>query len=156
MVRNWIHRFYERPEFSRLPPAVGTGHVIRWWEERRPFYNVVVGCTGVTTCFLLVLCAVISDSMVGELIGMPDGPLLGVFAIAFYAILANICYTGGWVTELLVRALGRADDAAKASVKTFRFGVTFSILLTLSPAVLCWFAFAAALIKGQKHGPLGE
>ena len=105
---------------------------------------------------MLVFCAVISDSMVGEPIGMPDGPLLGVVAIVFYAILANICYTGGWVTELLVRATGRADDAAKVSVKTFRFGVAFSILLTLSPAVLCWFAFAVALFKGQKHGPLGE
>lgn len=76
-----------------------------------------------TTCLLLVFCAVISGSMVGEPIGMPDGPLLGVFAIVFYAILANICYTGGWVTELLVRATGRADDAGKVSIKTFRFGV---------------------------------
>jgi hypothetical protein len=156
MVRSWIHRFYERPEFSRLQPAVDAGHVIRWWEERRLFYNVAVGCTGLTTCFLLVICAMISDSMVGEPIGMPDGPLLGVFAIIFYAILANICYTGGWVTELLVRVTGRADDAAKVSIKAFHLGVTFSILLTLSPAVLCWFAFAVALFKGQKLGPLGE
>lgn len=156
MVWSWIHRFYERPEFSRLQPAVGAGHVIRWWEKRRPFYNVAVGCTGLMTCFLLIICAVISDSVVGEAIGMPDGPLLGVFAIVFYAILANICYTGGWVTELLVRATGRADDAAKVGMTAFRLGVTLSIVLTLSPAVLCWFAFAVALFKGQKHGPLGE
>jgi hypothetical protein len=34
--------------------------------------------------------------------------------------------------------------------------VYFSILLTLCPAVICWIAFAVALLKGQKHGPPGE
>ncbi len=86
---------------------------------------------------------------------MSDGPLLGLFLIVPYAVLANVCYTGGWVAELLVRAAGKADNATAFGLKAFRVGVTFSILITLSPAVICWLSFAVALFKGQKHGPLG-
>lgn len=108
------------------------------------------------TCFLLIICAFTADSFVGEPIGMPDGPLLGVFLIVPYALPANLFYTGGWVTELLILAGGKAQSAAAFGVKAFRIGVTFSVLVTLCPAVLCWLAFAVALIKGQKHGSPGE
>ncbi len=156
MTRKWIVNFYKRPEFSRDLPALVARDVIRWWEGRRLFYNLAVGSTGLITCLLLVICAAISESMVGEPIGMPDGPLLGVFAIFFYATVANMCYTAGWITELLVRAAGKADAAEKVALKAFRLGVTFSVLLTLGPAVFCWAAFAVALLTGQKHGPLVE
>jgi hypothetical protein len=48
--------------------------VIRWWEGRRLYFNSVVGFTGVITCVLLIICAFTADSIVGEPIGMPDGP----------------------------------------------------------------------------------
>jgi hypothetical protein len=129
------------------------GEVIRWWEGRRLFFNSVVGCTGVITCVLLIVCALTADSTVGEPIGMPDGPLLGVFGIVFYGILANVFYTGGWISELLLRAVTTTEKASALGLTAFRAGVYFSILLTLCPAVVCWIAFAVALLKGQKHGP---
>jgi hypothetical protein len=156
MAGRWLKRFYKRADFTRTQPTNGAREVIRWWESRRLFFNAVVGCTGLVTCFLLIVCAFTADSFVGEPIGMPDGPLLGVFLIVPYALLANLFYTGGWVAELLILAGGKAQGAAAFGVKAFRIGVTFSILVTLCPAVICWIAFAVALFKGQKHGPPGE
>jgi len=87
---------------------------------------------------------------------MPDGPLIGVFGIVFYGVLANVLYTGGWISELLMRAVTTTEKASAFGLRAFRTGVYFSIFLTLCPAVVCWIAFAVALLKGQKHGPPGE
>jgi hypothetical protein len=156
MVGSWLKRFYERSDFTRREPATSARESIRWWESRRFFFNLVVGCTGLLTCFLLLVCAFTADSFVGEPIGMTDGPLLGIFLIILYALLANVCYTGGWISELLVGASGKAQSATAFGLKAFRVGVTFSIFVTLCPAFFCWLAFAIALLKGQKHGPIGE
>ena len=83
---------------------------------------------------------------------MPDGPLLGVFGIVFYGVLANIFFAGGWISELLMRAVTTTEKASAFGLRAFRTGVYFSILLTLCPAVVCWLAFAVALLKEQKHG----
>jgi len=156
MVGGWLKTFYERPEFSRADPAFGAGNVIRWWESRRMFFNLTVGITGLVTCLLLAVCAFTADSLVGEPIGMTDGPLLGIFMIVPYALLANICYTAGRISELSIKTTRTADNAAAFAVRAFRVGITFSIFVTLSPAAICWLAFAVALIKGQKHGPPSE
>jgi hypothetical protein len=152
----WITAFYNRPAFQRKPPAVGANAVIRWWESRRIFFNIVIGCAGLITCILLIVCAVVSEPIVGEAIGLPDGPLLGVFGIFFYALLANLFYTSGSICELLARKITTIEKSASFGLKLFRAGVTFSILLTLSPAVLCWISFAVAVLHGQKHGPPPE
>ena len=156
MIGSWLKKFYERPDFIRMDTAIGAGDVIRWWESRRLFFNLIVGITGLVTCVLLVVCAFTADSLVGEPIGMSDGPLLGIFMIVPYALLANVCYTAGWISELIVKTTRTADNAAAFAVKAFRAGITFSIFVTLSPAAICWLVFAVALMKGQKHGPIGE
>lgn len=156
MVGGWLKTFYERPEFIRADTAVSPGEVIRWWESRRMFFNLAIGITGLVTCGLLVVCAFTADALVGEPIGMSDGPLLGIFMIVPYALLANACYTAGWITELIVKTTRTANDTAAFAVRAFRAGITFSIFVTLSPAAICWLAFAVALIKGQKYGIPGE
>jgi hypothetical protein len=156
MVSRSIKAFFNRPEFKREFPLTGPWEVIRWWESRRLFFNFVVGCTGILTCILCIACAVLAESFVGEAIGMTDGPLLGVFFILFYGILANVFYTGGWVAELTYRTSTIAERSGELALKAFRIGMGFSILLTLCPAVLSWLGFAIALMHGQKHGPPGE
>jgi hypothetical protein len=156
MVSRSIKAFFSRPEFKRELPLTRPLEVIRWWESRRVFFNVVVGCTGMLTCVLCIACAVIAESFVGEAIGMTDGPLLGIFFILFYGILANVFYTAGWITELTYRTATTAERSGEFALKTFRIGITFSIFLTLCPALLSWLAFAIALFHGQKHGPPGE
>lgn len=156
MRRNYLRIWLDNAQFQRELTPVGQMDVIRWWEGRRFFYNSVVGVTGLITCALLIVCAFMADSMVGEPIGLPDGPLLGVFGILFYGLLANIFYTGGWIGELLLRGVMTAEKASAFGRMAFSIGVNFSILLTLCPAAFCWFAFAVALANGQKRGPPGE
>jgi hypothetical protein len=151
-----LSALYNRPIFKRETPVGDDRDVIRWWESRRLFFNFVVGCAGILTCILVIVCAFVSEPIVGEAIGLPDGPLLGVFGIFFYAILANVFYTFGWICELLARTMTATENSAVLGVRSFRAGVTFSILLTLSPIVVCWLAFALAVLHGQTHGPAPE
>jgi hypothetical protein len=151
-----LHGFYDRPIFKRETPIDESRDVIRWWESRRLFFNFAVGCAGILTCILLIVCAFVSEPIVGEAIGLPDGPLLGIFGIFFYAIFANLFYTFGWICELLVRTMTTAEKSAVLGLKSFRAGVTCSILLTLSPIIVCWLAFALAVLHGQTHGSAPE
>ena len=64
-------------------------------ESRRFFLNFVVGCTGIVTCVMMIFCAIWAESAVDEAIGLPDGPLLGMFGIFLYRLLANVFFTGG-------------------------------------------------------------
>src|SRR5579875_1137121 len=109
MVGRWRKDFYRRQEFIRADRAVGAGDVIRCRESRRLFFNLTVGISGLVTCVMLVTCALTADSLVGEPIGMSDGPLLGLFMIVPYALLANACYTAGWISELVLRTTRTAD-----------------------------------------------
>ncbi len=156
MLLRMMKSFFGRPEFKRDVSAAGAGEIIRWWESRRVFFSVVIGCTGMLTCVLCIACALLAESLVGEAIGMPDGPLFGVFFILFYGILANVFYTAGWITELAYRTSTTAERSGEFALKAFRVGMGFSIFLTLCPAILSWLAFAIALLHGQKHGPPGE
>jgi len=151
-----LHALYDRPIFERETPVDDPRDVIRWWESRRLFFNLVVGCAGILTCILLIVCAFVSEPIVGEAIGLPDGPLLGIFGIFFYGIFANLFYTFGWICELQMRRMTTTEKSAVFGIKSFRAGVTFSILLTLSPIVVCWLAFALAVMHGQTHGPVPE
>jgi hypothetical protein len=145
-----LKTFYDRSVFKRESPTVTVHEVIRWWKTRRPFFNEVVGCAGIVTCVLLIVFAAISEPIVDEAIGLPDGAVLGIGGILLYGILANVFYTSGWICELLVRAVTTTKKSALIGVKAFRAGITFSILLTLAPAVICWIAFAVAVMHGQE------
>jgi hypothetical protein len=111
---------YDRPVFRRELPVADKRDVIHWWESRRIFFNVVVGCVGIITCILMIVCAFVSEPIVGEAIGLPDGPLLGVAGIIAYAFFANICYSFGSASELLLRTRMTADRAATFSIHAFR------------------------------------
>ena len=147
---------YNKPIFQRETLAPSTRDVVGWWESRRIFFNLVVGLTGVAACFLMIVCAFASEPMVGEAIGLPDGPLLGLFGIFFYGILSNVFYTSGWICELLMRTVSTAEKSSAAALQAFRAGVTFSVILTFSPAILSWVAFCITLAHGQIHGPPPE
>ena len=94
----------------------------------------------------MISCGVISEPIFGEPIGIPNPPILVPLGIIVYGALANICYTAGWILEV---QLGRLHPDARTNrfgVSAFRFGVKFSIALTILPAVLCWGGFLFRLI----------
>jgi hypothetical protein len=108
--------------------------VLRWWESRRPLYNVAVGAAGVVTLGTITALALLPPNP-GRIAW--DGVLVGV---AVYGVLANISYSLGAPTDLLLRRLV-GDRAAAAGPVLFRYGFVFSLGLTLLPiplAVLSW------------------
>ena len=99
-----------------------------WWEIRRILFNLLVLAVGFVR-FLIVAFA--GSRLVG-----PDAdfgnPFLGV---VLYAIVANLCYTLGWITELLW-AWGNTAQTEAIRPKVFRAGLIFSAAVTFLPAIV--------------------
>ena len=115
------------PDYRRTPWSL-----LAWWESRRPTFNLFVGGTG-----LLTLAAVTLFSALP-----PRGPALGAvwLGVGVYGVLANVCYSLGWLAELGMRALW-GDEAPYAGPALWRQGLSFSLGLTLLPipvAMLSW------------------
>jgi len=72
--------------------------------------------------------------------------MFGLIAIFIYGIMANICYTGGWVAELVGRKFW-PREADKVATLSFTIGLAFSVLLTLTPGILIGGAAIFGLLK---------
>lgn len=122
---------FPEPTLRRSP-----GAVIGWWERRRPLFNAVVGATGLVTLSVLGLAA-------GPILFTQPGLWLGVTA---YGVAANVCYSLGAPLELfLERWLGRETYGLGPAL--FRYGLVYSVGLTLFPLALGAFAVAAKLLS---------
>jgi hypothetical protein len=108
---------------------------IGWWESRRVAFNLIVGSAGVLSSLIVGIVGLGSHYLFDSDFGVPGSPLLTVFAVVIYAIMANVCYTGGWVAELSIRKAW-PEEADRFATLTFALGIVFAVLLTLSPAVL--------------------
>ena len=116
-------------------PITTSKEVIGWWESRRIPYNLIVGTAGILTCVIVGVVGLGSSIFFGSDFGLPDPPLFAVFGILIYAIVANVCYTGGWVAEIAVRKLW-PREADRFATLSFATGLAFSISLTLVPGIL--------------------
>ena len=61
-------------------------------------------------------------------------------AIILYGFLANVCYTGGWITEYFVAAVWGKERAKDFGQIAFALGLVGSVLLTTAPFVICALA----------------
>lgn len=61
-----ISKLVSRDTFKRDLLQNDPGQVIEWWESRRLFFNVVVGCTGAVACLAMIACGVLAEPLVGE------------------------------------------------------------------------------------------
>ena len=108
--------------FSELLIAKGDlrtiQNILAWWEWRRPLYNVLVGICGLPS----LVCA------------LHRGWLPMLVPIFLYAIVANVCYTLGWHTELAARQLF-GEKARYYGPICFLLGTIFSMLLTFACSV---------------------
>jgi hypothetical protein len=124
--------------------VLSSWQVISWWEWRRIIYNLLLLAIGVAAIagFEFLMERAIPP---GEDAVEPFGMLLGVAAFAF---MANVCYSLGWVIELLQRENNPARARANAE-KGFRRGLLFSCLLTTAPF---WYACLYLLLHpGQSR-----
>ena len=124
------------PDYRRTPLTL-----LKWWEARRLTYNLLVGGAGVVTLAVVGLVSLLP----------PRLPLPATFpwlGVVVYGVLANACYSCGWLVELAMRALWR-DEAPFAGPAMFRQGLSFAIGLTLLPislVVLSWVARVVARV----------
>ena len=130
-----LTRFFFRNEVTCRTPS----EVIGWWEARRMAYNVAVGSTGLFT--------ITAVHLIARLPPFPESiPLEPTLIVpVIYGLLANVCYTGGWVSELWIRnMLGREMEPVGPTL--FRYGFAFSVGLTLFPvAMIALLKFALLL-----------
>ena len=113
------------------------GDAIVWWERRRIAFNVVILFAGAFTLLILQILAAILVRFGADVI-RPTGILSFVL---FYLLGVNICYTLGWVSELL----WSDGDTARTELlrpAVYRWGLAFSVAITLLPAIFVpvfWF-----------------
>ena len=121
--------------FARDVSNPGVWQTISWWEVRRIPYNLLVGAAGLVSSALCLITGILCEQFLGEPLGIPNPPVVALFAVVAYGIMANVCYTGGWVAELLVQRIWPEEGKAFGRISFF-LGLTFSILLTLVPGVV--------------------
>lgn len=120
-----VETLYPLPDLRRTPWSL-----LRWWESRRLKFNLIVGSAGLVTLSAFGLA-----SLVLPWVSLPPSPAPLLAVISLYGLLANGCYTLGWLTELAARAVwgGRAPHMGPL---LFREGLIFSVGLTLLPVLL--------------------
>ncbi len=115
---------------------------IAWWEIRRVPFNLLVLVVGVLSG--------ISLELIGSRFVNPGEDVVEPFGIVFwaiaYAVSANICYSLGWITELLW-SWGDTTRTEALRPKIFRWGMIFSAAVTLLPGVLILLAWALSGFK---------
>jgi len=111
--------------------------VILWWELRRIPYNVVLVLAGVTSGVIFFWLA-------------RAGP--HVFAALLAFLGANLCYTGGWITELLVRA-GGGQNYRRFGPRALKAGLAFSLAIVFLPNLT---TLAVLLITGENPSPFAR
>ncbi len=131
----YIRRFLSHRFFARAEEPVGPWQVIAWWEARRLPYNMLVGFAGLMTGFVCITSGLVAERLVGVPIGLPDPPLFALVAVAAYGIMANVCYTGGWIAEVIVNKVW-AQKGRDFGPIAFTLGVFFSVGVTLLPGLV--------------------
>lgn len=72
-----------------------------------------------------------------------EEPLAMIFGPITYAILANVCYTLGWIVDTLAFKGG-------PQIGLYKAGVVFSVVLTALPGVWAVVAWLTTLVTGHK------
>ena len=119
-----VEVLYPLPDLRRTPLSS-----LRWWESRRLFYNKIVGATRLVTVAGVSIVSLLPPHPV------PVAPLPMIAGSVVYGVLANGCYSAGWIVEMLARKVwGR--QAPDLGPLLFRQGLIFSVGLTLFPLLL--------------------
>jgi hypothetical protein len=109
--------------FTALPDRKSNKEIIRWWEQRRIFYNAVMLAAGFVTIILAI--------SLGE-INFTDIPN-ALPPILIFAFSANLFYTLGWMIEIVCRKLiPEKEFVQKAGPVLFIAGISLSVLFTFA------------------------
>ncbi len=98
--------------------------IIKWWELRRIPYNLMVGGCGIFSLVVMFICESLQP-------GKGEG---NYFLVLIAPVVANICYTGGWLVEVLL-GLCSCRMEGRSTVLLFRLGLGFSLVVAILPAI---------------------
>ncbi|MCX2745311.1 hypothetical protein OO013_15645 [Mangrovivirga sp. M17] len=94
--------------------------IIGWWEVRRILYNLIVLVCGVIS---LLIMSVLTDLDAGEELQEP-------LAIISFAILCNLGYSLGWLTEIFMKRTKTYGP------RMFKAGLYFTLFWVFIPAIM--------------------
>ena len=126
VVRRFITWFFLRPS----APLSRWG-IIAWWEIRRVPYNLIVGAFGAISLSLFFVFIGLAHEL------KPGEDAIEPMVLFAAPIAVNICYTGGWIVELLL-SIVRAKGSPPIGPVLLKVGVGFSIAVVFLPSVF-WF-----------------
>ena len=121
------------PAIRRSPAAL-----FAWWESRRPLYNVVVGSAGVITLATVLILDWLPPHVLHIVVPWQ--------AVVMYGVAANVCYSCGFLLEVLCEGIWRGD-VVPVGPALFRQGLVFSVGLTLLPIIPAWMSYVFDLVK---------
>lgn len=119
--------------------ALTRAEVIRWWESRRWRFNLYVGTVGIATWFLVWIAG---SAAVKPGIDFEE-PIVMIIGPFIYAFMANVCYTLGWLVDTI-------EFRGLPSIRLYKAGVVFSVVLTAMPGVWAVVAWLITVITGHK------
>jgi hypothetical protein len=130
-----VEFLYPLPELRSSPLSL-----LKWWESRRPAFNLIIGGTGLVTMGAVRLISALPPNPWGVTL-FQELPI-----VVAYAILANLCYTGGFFTELVMRKFLGAG-APRPGPALLRMGLTFSVGLTLFPTAIAVIDWVVRIVR---------
>jgi hypothetical protein len=130
-----VEFLYPLPELRSSPLSL-----LRWWESRRPAFNAIIGGAGLVTLGAVRLITVLPPNPWGVTL-LQELPI-----IITYAVLANVAYSGGFVTELFMRKF-LGEGAPRPGPALLRMGLTFSVGLTLFPVAIVGIDWVLRIVK---------
>jgi len=114
--------------FAPPPEPRSPWGIILWWELRRVPYNLIVCGLGLLSlAAFLALIGHCGDVPPGEDAFEPIGLFLALIA-------ANVCYTAGWVTEIVL--LRGEPSEPSIGPRLLRWGLAFSVVVVMLPTML--------------------
>ncbi len=100
-MTNPFKKLIEFEFFQRTGDFEKPGQIIWWWEKRRFWFNLVIGLIGILNCLLMVGIGLYHEYAVGDPVGIPDPTVGALLVILAYGVMANVCYTGVWVADVI-------------------------------------------------------
>ena len=120
------------PASTRTLPSI-----VGWWERRRLVYNVAVGAAGTVSLAAVNLLSALPPSP--HPFGVPVG------LIVVYGGLANLMYCSGWLVEAGFQRMWK-EEVPQVGPVLYRYGLVFSVGLSLLPVVLGAIDWAARVV----------
>ncbi len=111
--------------------------VIVWWELRRILYNIIVLIAGILSLIIMITAAS------GRVHLEPGEDFFEPIVIPIFAVLCNMGYTLGWLTEVFIKR------SATYGPKMFKRGLYFTLFWIFLPSTIWVIVALFDLIKKQ-------